>query len=148
MFMKDIDQQLQFDVKSWTKLVNFNNIKIAVVNFENIKKKLSFKYHNYLNVFDWIQINQLVFHRDSDHKIELLNKNFHKVEHIEYCYISLKKLKNISSRIYSKILSRWIKFYIFYRYYSQWKLTKIYKFASIIENSTSWQNEIKIFCFQ
>ena len=52
MFMKDIDQQLQFDVKSQMKSINLSNVEIVVVNFQNIKKKLSFKYHDYLDVFD------------------------------------------------------------------------------------------------
>ena len=52
MFMKDIDQQLQFDVKSQMKSINLNNVEIVVVNLQNIKKKLFSEYHDYLNVFD------------------------------------------------------------------------------------------------
>ena len=52
MFMKDIDQQFQFDVKNQMKSINLNNVEIAVVNLQNIKKKLSFEYYDYLNVFD------------------------------------------------------------------------------------------------
>ena len=52
MFMKDIDQQLQFDVKSQVKSINLSNVEIAVVNLQNIKKKLFSKYHDYLDVFD------------------------------------------------------------------------------------------------
>ena len=33
MFMKDIDQQLRFDIESRIKLINFNNIEAIVVNF-------------------------------------------------------------------------------------------------------------------
>ena len=54
IFMKDIDQQLQFDVKNQVKSINLNNIEIVIVNFQNIKKKLSFEYHDYLDVFDRI----------------------------------------------------------------------------------------------
>ena len=52
MFMKDIDQQLQFDVKSQVKSINLNNVEIVAVNLQNIKKKLFFEYHDYLDVFD------------------------------------------------------------------------------------------------
>ena len=52
MFMKDIDQQLQFNVKNQMKSINLNNVEIVVVNLQNIKKKLSFEYHDYLNVFN------------------------------------------------------------------------------------------------
>ena len=57
MFMKDIDQQLQFDVKSQVKSINLSNVEIAVVNLQNIKKKLSFEYHDYFDVFDRAQVN-------------------------------------------------------------------------------------------
>ena len=50
--MKDIDQQLQFNVKNQMKLINLSNVEIVVVNLQNIKKKLFFKYHDYFNVFD------------------------------------------------------------------------------------------------
>ena len=54
MFMKDIDQQLQFDVENQMKSISLSNVEIAVVNFQNIKKKLSSKYHDYLDVFNRI----------------------------------------------------------------------------------------------
>ena len=73
MFMKNIDQQLQFDMKNQIKSINLSNVEIAAVNFQNIKKKLLFKYHDYLDVFDRIQVNQLSSHRNNDHKIKLLN---------------------------------------------------------------------------
>ena len=38
MFMKDIDQQLQFDVKNQVKSINLSNVEIVVVNLQNIKK--------------------------------------------------------------------------------------------------------------
>ena len=38
MFMKDINRQLQFNVKNQIKLINLNNVEIAVVNLQNIKK--------------------------------------------------------------------------------------------------------------
>ena len=36
------------------KLINLNNVEIAVVNLQNIKKKLSFEYHDYFDIFDRI----------------------------------------------------------------------------------------------
>ena len=55
------------------KSINLSNVEIAVVNLQNIKKKLFFEYHNYFDVFDRIQVNQFSSHRDSDHRIEFLN---------------------------------------------------------------------------
>ncbi len=45
-----------------------------VETFEQIKVKLLFKYHDYLNIFNWTIINQLSFHYFYDHKIKLINK--------------------------------------------------------------------------
>ena len=45
--------------------------------------------------------------------------NFYKVEHSDCLYMSLKKSKNISLKIYLKALSRLTKLYIFYQCYSQ-----------------------------
>ena len=36
--MKDINQQLRFNVKSQVKTINFNNVEVIAVNFHNIKK--------------------------------------------------------------------------------------------------------------
>ena len=50
--MKNIDQQLQFDVESQVKSISLSNVEIAVVNLQDIKKKLLFEYYDYLDVFD------------------------------------------------------------------------------------------------
>ena len=55
------------------KLINLNNVEIAVVNLQNIKKKLFFEYYNYFDVFDWVHVNQLSSHRNNDYKIKFLN---------------------------------------------------------------------------
>ena len=52
MFMKNINQQFQFDMKNQVKSISLNNVEIIIVNFQNIKKKLFFKYHDSFNVFD------------------------------------------------------------------------------------------------
>ena len=73
IFIKNIDQQFQFDVKNQMKSINLNNVKIAAVNLQNIKKKLFFEYHNYFDVFDRVHVNQFFSHRNNDHKIKFLN---------------------------------------------------------------------------
>ena len=45
-----------------------------VKTFKQIKVKLLFKYHDYLNIFDRAMINQLSSHHFYDHKVELINK--------------------------------------------------------------------------
>ncbi len=41
---------------------------------EQVKLKLLFEYHDYLDIFDWAMINQLSLHRFYNHKIELINE--------------------------------------------------------------------------
>ncbi len=41
---------------------------------EQVKIKLFFKYHDYLNIFNWAIIDQLSLHRFYDHKIELIDE--------------------------------------------------------------------------
>ncbi len=40
-------------------------------NLEDIKVKLSLKYQNFLDVFDWVQADNLLSHHSYDHKIKL-----------------------------------------------------------------------------
>ena len=52
MFMKNINQQFRFDIKSRIRSISFNNVEVVVINFQNIKKKLLIQYHDDFNVFD------------------------------------------------------------------------------------------------
>jgi len=57
------------------KLEEVNLHKLSHVKiFEEIKVKLLFKYHDYLNMFNRAMINQLSSHHFYDHKIELINE--------------------------------------------------------------------------
>ncbi len=47
------------------KSMNLHELSYAET-FEQIKVKLLFKYHDYLNIFDWVMINQLSFHHFYD----------------------------------------------------------------------------------
>ena len=52
--------------------VRVNNTK--ELTLENVKKKLSKKYHNFLNVFDRSKTNELSSHREYDHKLEFIDE--------------------------------------------------------------------------
>jgi len=41
---------------------------------EQVKVKLLFEYHNYLDVFDRVMIDQLSLHHFYNHKIELIDE--------------------------------------------------------------------------
>jgi len=51
------------------------NEMISVMSLNELKKKLSIIYHDFLNVFDREKTTQLSSHQSYDHKIELENKS-------------------------------------------------------------------------
>ncbi len=62
---------------------------------KEVKAKLSLKYHDYLDMFNQVMIDQLLFHHLYDHKIELINE---KTSSRSYLYhmsdYKLQKIKN------------------------------------------------------
>ncbi len=60
-------------VKNKSEKVNLHKLFHAEV-LKQVKIKLFSEYHNYLNIFDWAMIDQLLLHHFYDHKIELINE--------------------------------------------------------------------------
>jgi len=60
-------------VKNKLKSMNLHEL-FHVKILEQIKVKLLFKYHDYLDIFDQAMIDQLSSHRLYDHKVELINE--------------------------------------------------------------------------
>ncbi len=65
--------RLIITVENKLEEVNLHELSHVEI-LEEIKVKLFFEYHDYLDVFDRAMINQLSFHCFYDHKIELINK--------------------------------------------------------------------------
>ena len=65
--------------------IRVNNTK--KLTLENVKKKLSKKYHNFLDVFDRSKTDELSSHREYDHKLKFIDE--------------VDKIKLSRSRIYS-----------------------------------------------
>ena len=65
--------QLITTVENKLEEVNLHELS-HVKTLEEIKVKLFFKYHDYLNMFNWVMIDQLSFHHFYDHKIKLINE--------------------------------------------------------------------------
>ncbi len=62
---------------------------------KEVKAKLSLKYHDYLNVFDWAMTDQLFSHHLYNHKIELINKRTSSWSHLYHMSdYKLQKMKN------------------------------------------------------
>jgi len=65
--------RLIITVENKSEEVNLHELS-HVKTIEKVKVKLLFKYHDYLDVFDRVMIDQLSFHCFYDHKIELIDE--------------------------------------------------------------------------
>ncbi len=65
--------QLITTVENKSEKVNLHKLSHVKI-LKKIKVKLLFKYHDYLDVFNRVMINQLSFHRFYDHKIDLIDE--------------------------------------------------------------------------
>jgi len=68
--MIDINREIAYNTQCNLNALNVSSIDEMTQNLKVIKAKLSSKYHEFLNVFDWAQLNKLLSHRFYDHKIE------------------------------------------------------------------------------
>ncbi len=73
MLIKDIDRKIVYNTQCKLNVLDVAFINASAQNLEDIKVKLSLKYQNFLNVFDWAQVNKLSSHHSYDHKIKLTN---------------------------------------------------------------------------
>ncbi len=73
MSIKDIDRKIIYNTQCKLNVLDVAFINASAQNLEDIKVKLSSKYQNFLDVFDWAQVNKLSSHCSYDHKIELTN---------------------------------------------------------------------------
>ncbi len=69
--MKNIDRKIAYNTQCNLNALNISFIKKTTQNLKAIKVKLSSEYHDFLDVFDWVQLNKLSLNRFYDHKIEL-----------------------------------------------------------------------------
>ena len=66
------------------------------LTLENVKKKLSKKYYNFLNVFDRSKTDELSSHREYDHKLKFIDEaDKIKLSHSRIYSISSSKLKQV-----------------------------------------------------
>jgi len=62
---------------------------------KEVKAKLFLKYHDYLDMFDWVMTDQLFSHRFYDHKIELTDEKTSSRSHLYHMSdYKLQKMKN------------------------------------------------------
>ncbi len=73
LFIMNINKEIMYNTQCNLNALDVFLINKITQNLKDIKVKLSSKYHEFLNVFDWIQLNKLLFHHFYDHKIELIS---------------------------------------------------------------------------
>jgi len=71
LFMMNINKEIAYNTQCNLNALNVSSINETTQNLEDIKAKLLSKYHEFLDVFDWVQLNKLSSHHFYDHKIEL-----------------------------------------------------------------------------
>ncbi len=73
MSIENIDRKIVYNTQCELNVLDVAFIDASAQNLEDIKVKLSLKYQNFLDVFDWAQVDKLSSHHSYDHKIELTN---------------------------------------------------------------------------
>ncbi len=73
LFMMNINRKIAYNTQCNLNTLNVSSINETTQNLKDIKAKLSLKYHEFLDVFDWAQSNRLLSHCFYDYKIELIS---------------------------------------------------------------------------
>ncbi len=73
LFMMNINKKIAYNTQCNLNALNISSINEMTQNLKDIKAKLSSKYHEFLDVFDQVQLNKLLSHHFYDHKIELIS---------------------------------------------------------------------------
>ncbi len=71
MFIEDINRKIIYNTQCKLDVINVFSINEMTQNLKDIKVKLSLKYQNFLDIFDWAQADKLLSHHLYDHKIKL-----------------------------------------------------------------------------
>jgi len=103
LFIMNINRKIAYNTQCNLNVLNASLINEMTQNLKDIKAKLSSKYHEFLDVFDWIQSNKLSFHHFYDHKIELINNSilFHCWVYWMF-FVKLLKVKKYLNKNLSK----------------------------------------------
>ncbi len=108
MFIKDIDRKIIYNTQRKLNVINIFSIDEITQNLEDIKVKLSLKYQNFLNVFDWVQADKLSSHHLYDHKIKLTSDVIS--SHCWAYWMSLYKLQKVKKYLNKNFFKEFIIF--------------------------------------
>ncbi len=103
MSIKNIDREIVYNIQCKLNVLNVAFIDALAQNLKDIKVKLFLKYQNFLNVFDWAQVDKLSSHRSYDHKIKLTHDViFSKCRAYQMLFYKLQKIKEYLNKNLSK----------------------------------------------
>ncbi len=106
MFIEDIDRKIVHNTQCKLNVINVFSVHKMTQNLENIKVKLSLKYQNFLDVFDWAQADKLSSHHSYDHKIELTSDVMS--SHCWAYWMSLYKLQKVKKYLNENLFKEFI----------------------------------------
>jgi len=108
LFMMNINRKITYNTQCNLNALNISLINETTQNLKDIKAKLSLKYHEFLNVFDRVQLNKLLSHCFYDHKIELINDST--FFHCRVYWMFSVKLLKIKKYLNENLLKKFITF--------------------------------------
>ena len=103
LIISEINKALS-SVEDFAKL----NEMISVMSLDELKKKLSIVYHDFLNVFDREKTTQLLSHQSYDHKIELEGED--QSSRSRLYFMSSHKLQKIKKYLEENLKKKFIIF--------------------------------------
>jgi len=104
----NINRKITYNTQCNLNALNISLINETTQNLKDIKAKLSLKYHEFLNVFDRVQLNKLLSHCFYDHKIELINDST--FFHCRVYWMFSVKLLKIKKYLNENLLKKFITF--------------------------------------
>ena len=108
MFIKDIDRKIVYNTQCELNVINVSFINETAQNLENIKVKLSLKYQNFLDVFDWVQADKLSSHHSYDYKIKFTSDVI--LSCCQAYWMSLYKLQKVKKYLNENFFKEFITF--------------------------------------
>ncbi len=106
MFIENIDRKIVYNTQCKLDVINVFSINETTQNLEDIKVKLSSKYQNFLDVFDWAQADKLSSHRSYDYKIELISDATS--SHCWAYWMSLYKLQKVKKYLNKNLFKEFV----------------------------------------
>jgi len=103
LIISEINKALS-SVEDFTKL----NEMISIMSLNELKKKLSIIYHDFLNVFDKEKTTQLFLHQSYDHKIELEGES--QLSRSRLYLMSSYKLQKVKEYLEENLKKKFITF--------------------------------------